>query len=44
VQRLLFPPNPMPARLGLALILAGVLLSPLLTVGMTALAPMLCVV
>jgi len=44
VQRLVFPPNPTPARLGLTLILAGVLLSPLLTVGMTALAPMLCAV
>lgn len=42
VERLLFPPDPARARLGLTLTLAGVLLGPVFTAAMTVFVPMLC--
>ncbi|MDQ2707061.1 MAG: hypothetical protein M3Z25_05265 [Actinomycetota bacterium] len=42
VQRLLFPPTPTHARVGLSLVLGAVLLGPILPAGMTVIVPMLC--
>jgi Zn-dependent protease with chaperone function len=42
VERLLFPPDPTRARIGLTVTLAAVLLGPVLTACMTVIVPMLC--